>query len=151
MISSMMLATSAAWFETSLAAARSATNMRDYLQAFHAADAGLALCSRAVRAGSAPVVQTDTDEPAKPVAWKRQGAFEAAAFTPEATWPGSARPPQCLIETWRLKARPDTQAFLLTARGFGARPDTQVWLQLELVIDGDKVERHWRRVAARPF
>ncbi len=63
LISSMMLATSAAWFETSLAAARRAANMRDHLQAFHAADAGLVLCSRAVSAGAAPVVQTPSAEP----------------------------------------------------------------------------------------
>jgi hypothetical protein len=29
--------------------------------------------------------------------------------------------------------------------------ESQTWLQLELVVDGEKVERHWRRVAARPF
>jgi hypothetical protein len=32
LISVMMLATSAIWFETSLAAARAATNARDYLR-----------------------------------------------------------------------------------------------------------------------
>ncbi|MFL6638484.1 MAG: PilX N-terminal domain-containing pilus assembly protein, partial [Paraburkholderia graminis] len=41
LISAMLLATSAAWFEASLAAARSAVNVRDYLQAFHAADSAL--------------------------------------------------------------------------------------------------------------
>lgn len=41
LISAMLLATSAAWFEASVAAAHSAVNVRDYLQAFHAADSAL--------------------------------------------------------------------------------------------------------------
>jgi hypothetical protein len=53
LISAMMLATSAVWFKTSLAAARSATNVRDYLQAFHAADSALNLCARSVIAAGA--------------------------------------------------------------------------------------------------
>ena len=48
-------------------------------------------------------------------------------------------------------ARPEARAYLLTARGFGRTRDSQAWVQLELVLDGEKVERHWRRVAARPF
>ena len=155
LISAMMLTTSAAWFETSLAAARAATNVQDYLQAFHAADSALTLCARSVIAADAatpaapPLASVEpTPEPAQ---WKLESAFEAAAITPVAQWPGSLRAPQCLVEAWPLAARADTHAYLLTSRGFGRTSDSQVWLQMELVIDGMAVERHWRRVAARPF
>jgi hypothetical protein len=55
------------------------------------------------------------------------------------------------VEAWQLTTRPEAKAYLLTARGFGRTQETQTWLQLELVVDGEKIERHWRRVAARPF
>ncbi|HEX7937166.1 MAG TPA: pilus assembly PilX N-terminal domain-containing protein [Paraburkholderia sp.] len=150
LISAMLLATSAAWFETSLAAARSAMNVRDYLQAFHAADSALTLCARSVigstdSSGAPPAVG------AAPTQWKVEPAFEGAALTPVAQWPGSSRAPQCMVEPWRLASRPDARAYLLTSRGFGKSKESHVWLQMELVIDGDKIERHWRRVAARPF
>lgn len=152
LISAMMLATSAAWFETSLAAARSASNVRDYLQAFHAADAALTLCARQVvavaatePAAAAPVA------PGEPTQWKLEAAFEAGAVAPVAQWPGSLRAPQCLIEAWRLGTRADVRAYLLTSRGFGRTKESQVWLQMELVIASERIERHWRRVAARPF
>lgn len=148
LISSMMLTTSAAWFEATLTATRGAANLRDTLQAFHAADAALTLCARSILAGVAPSAPATTGEPA---GWKLESTFTAAATTPIAQWPGSVLPPQCLVEEWRLAARPDAQAFLLTARGFGRTRDAQAWLQLEMVVDGSKVERHWRRVAARPF
>ena len=137
LISSMMLVTSAAWFEASLAASRSTANLRETLQAFHAADSALTLCARAVLSGTAPI-----------------GAIavaSAGAFTPIAQWSGSVAPPQCLVEAWRLATRPEAKAYLLTARGFGRTQESQTWLQLELVVDGEKIERHWRRVAARPF
>jgi Tfp pilus assembly protein PilX len=148
----MMLVTSAAWFETSLAAARGATNVRDYLQAFHAADSALTLCARSVDA--AANAQSGAPAPlasGEPAQWKLAAAFETGAVTPVAQWPGSLRPPQCLIEAWRLSTRADARAYLLTSRGFGRVSESQVWLQMELVIDGEKIERHWRRVAARPF
>ncbi|MFM0417378.1 hypothetical protein PQQ69_23640 [Paraburkholderia aromaticivorans] len=152
LISAMMLATSAAWFETSIAAARGATNVREYLQAFHAADSALTLCTRSVIARattqSAAPLPTVSGEP---VQWKLEAAFEAGAVTPVAQWPGSLRAPQCLVEAWRLATRTDARAYLLTSRGFGRTNASQVWLQVELVIDGEKIERHWRRVAARPF
>jgi len=151
LISTMMLATSAVWFETSLAAARSATNVRDYLQAFHAADSALISCTRIVIAAAAGTVAPQPVASGEPVQWKLKSAFEAGALTPVAQWPGSLRAPQCLIEAWRLANRADAQAYLLTSRGFGRSDDSQVWLQMELVIDGEKIERHWRRVAARPF
>ncbi|APA87017.2 pilus assembly protein [Paraburkholderia sprentiae WSM5005] len=150
LISAMMLATSAIWFETSLAAARAATNVRDYLQAFHAADSALTLCVRNVlsTSGDASNVPLASGEPAQ---WRLETAFDAGAATPVAQWPGSSRGPQCLIEPWRLASRPNATAYLLTARGFGQNSESQVWLQTELVIENGAIERHWRRVAARPF
>jgi hypothetical protein len=151
LISAMLLTTSAAWFETSLAAARSTMNVRDYLQAFHAADSALNLCARRVIASADPGMVAPPAAAGEPTQWKLETAFAAAALTPVAQWPGSPRAPECLVEAWRLAGRPDASAYLLTSRGFGRSKESQVWLQMELVIDGEKIERHWRRVAARPF
>ncbi len=148
LISSMMLVTSAAWFETSLAAVRASANLRDALQAFHAADSALTLCARAVATGSAPVRSAVLTEP---MAWKIESTFIGNAYTPIAIWPGSVAPPQCLAEAWRLNTRPEAQAWLLTARGCGATVDSQAWVQMQLVVEGGKTEQHWRRIAARPF
>ncbi|WP_144158274.1 PilX N-terminal domain-containing pilus assembly protein [Paraburkholderia sp. BCC1885] len=148
LIASMMLVTSAAWFETSLASARASANLRDALQAFHAADSALTLCVGAVVAGNAPVTAAVATEP---TGWKFEPTFTSGAFTPIAAWPGSAAPPQCLVEAWRLSARPEAKGYLLTARGFGGSRESQAWLQLEFVMAGDKTEQHWRRIAARPF
>jgi hypothetical protein len=148
LISSMMLTTSAAWFEATLAATRGAANLHDALHAFHAADSALKFCARIVMTGATPVASISTTEP---VGWKHEPEFTAGAVTPAAQWPGSVLPPQCLMEGWRLTARPDARAYLLTARGFGRARNSQAWLQLELVVDGETTERHWRRVAARPF
>jgi hypothetical protein len=148
LISSMMLVTSAAWFESALIATRSAANLRDALQAFHAADSALKLCARIVVAGAAPVTPISAVEP---VSWKLEPSFTAGAITPVAQWPGSILPPQCLVEGWRLIALPDARAYLLTARGFGRSRESQAWVQLELILDGQVIEQHWRRVAARPF
>ena len=147
----MMLATSAAWFETSLAAARAATNVHDYLQAFHAADSALTLCARSVIAAGAEAPAGSPVASGEPTQWRLETAFEAGAVTPVAQWPGSLRAPQCLIEAWRLAIRPDARAYLLTSRGFGRTNESEVWLQMELVIEGETIESHWRRVAARPF
>lgn len=148
LISSMMLITSAAWFEASLAAARATANLGDARQAFHAADSALTLCARSVVAGAAPVVAAVA---AEPTGWKLEPTFAANAFAPVTQWPGSVAAPQCLVEAWRLIDRPEALAYLLTAQGFGRTRESQAWLQLELVVDGEKIERHWRRVAARPF
>jgi Tfp pilus assembly protein PilX len=150
LIASMMLATSAAWFEQSVAAARGAAGMYDRLLAFHAADSALAKCARNVIAGSASVMPAGVGEPA---GWRSQAIFAANAVGSTVAWPAalSLHPPRCLIEAWRLVNRPDAQAYLLTARGYGRSQDSQAWLQLQLVVDGSVVERHWRRVAARPF
>jgi Tfp pilus assembly protein PilX len=153
LMSAMMLTTSAVWFETSLAATRAAANVRDYSQAFHAADSALTSCARNVVSSAADADAAAPPQAAsgEPVQWKLQDAFEAGAITPFAQWPGSVRAPQCLTEAWRLSNRADARAYMLTARGFGRTSDSQVWLQLELVIDGETVERHWRRVVAKPF
>jgi type IV pilus assembly PilW-like protein len=149
MLSSMMLATSAAWFETSVAAARGTANVHDQLVAFHAADSALTLCAQRVLAGD--VRSAEPTAAVEPVAWKQPATFGAAAFAPVAKWHGSFEPPQCAIEAWRLAARPAAHAWLITAHGYGSTPDAQAWLQLQLVVDNGIVERHWRRVAARPF
>ncbi|WP_144110165.1 pilus assembly protein [Paraburkholderia sp. BCC1886] len=150
LISAMLLATTAAWFETTIAAARAAANVRDYLQAFQAADSALTSCARRVIAseessGTLPIAAGE------PQQWKLEAAFEAGATTFVTQWPGSRRAPQCLIEAWRPASRADVRAYLLTARGMGRTQESQVWLQMQLVVQGGKVERHWRRVAARPF
>lgn len=151
LMSAMMLGTSAAWFETSLAAARGGANVREYLQAFHAADSALTLCARSVVSAAGMQSAAPPRAAGEPTQWKLEAAFEAGAIQPVAQWPGSLRAPQCLIEAWRLAARADARAYLLTSRGFGRTKDSQVWLQMELVIEGERIERHWRRVAARPF
>jgi hypothetical protein len=148
LIASMMLVTSAAWFETSLATARASTNLRDTLQAFHAADSALTLCARAVATGNPAAIDAVATEPS---GWQSESTFTAGAITPISTWPGSIAPPQCLAEPWSLSARPEAKAWLLTARGYGASKDSQAWLQMELVVEDDRTERHWRRVVARPF
>lgn len=148
-IASMMLVTSAAWFEASLLEARNASAIADHLRAFHAADAALALCTRALVEGSATV--PEQLQPGEPAQWRQTSIFEQQAITPAATWRGSMRPPQCLFEPWRIDDRPEARAFLITARGFGAGDDTQSWLQAQVVLEDARVETHWRRVAARPF
>jgi len=153
LIAAMMLATSAAWFEQSITSGRNASGMYDHLLAFHAADSALTVCARSLVTGSMQGIPAAEGEP---VGWRSQTAFEASAIAPFASWPTSlsARAPQCLIETWTLTNRTDrkdARAYLVTARGFGRNADAQAWLQLQLVIDGNVVEKHWRRVAARPF
>jgi hypothetical protein len=154
LIVAMMLVTSAAWFETALLEARNTNAIADHLQSFHAAEAALVSCSRSLTNGSldAPVASTQSGEPQ---AWRRRDSFEPQALTPIATWPGSVRAPQCVVEAWRIGSRPLARAYLITARGFGASEDAQSWLQEELVIEGTgeavHVEHHWRHVVARPF
>jgi Tfp pilus assembly protein PilX len=148
-LSSMMLATSVAWFETSITAARGVANLQDELIAFHAADAALQRCAQRVLAGTLVVAQPTVD--GEPAGWRLSTSFDANAFAPIARWTGSVQPPQCLPEAWRLASRPAAQAWLVTARGYGRVQESQVWLQLQLVVQDGAVERHWRRIAARPF
>ncbi|ACC71617.1 pilus assembly protein [Paraburkholderia phymatum] len=150
LIAALMLTTSAAWFEQTVAAARDAAGIADHLVALHGADSALSACARSLLNGSLTGVPGASGEP---VGWKSQATFESGAIAPFASWPTSLsfRAPQCLIETWRLTNRTNAQAYLVTARGYGRSADSQMWLQLQLVIDGGAVERHWRRIAARPF
>ncbi|SDC28785.1 hypothetical protein SAMN05421548_105179 [Paraburkholderia lycopersici] len=154
LIVSMMLVTSAASFEAALMERRNADAVADHLQSFHAADAALVLCARALTEGSLAVSAAATQS-GEPQAWRRQDSFERQSVTPVAAWPGSARAPQCVVEAWRIDSRPLARAYLLTARGFGASEDTESWLQDQLVIEAageaTRVEHHWRHVVARPF
>ncbi|MDE1183417.1 hypothetical protein [Paraburkholderia sp.] len=155
LISSMMLTTAAAWFDTSLAAARAARNIAGHVSAFHAADSMLRVCARAVLSGAATVVAGTPGVTTEPVAWKSSATFDSRAVSSfaasSASWPGTAKPPQCVAETWQIAGRPSVRGYLLTARGYGQSEDIQAWLQLQLAVDGDQVERHWRRIASRPF
>ncbi|PCE25549.1 hypothetical protein BWP39_13555 [Paraburkholderia acidicola] len=144
----MMLVTSAAWFEASLASARGTANTQGHLQAFHAADAALASCAQMALANTTTALP---DVAGEPEGWRRAATFEARAQTPATQWPGSLRPPQCLIEGWQLATRPDARAWLITARGFGTTLASQAWLQLTLVVEDGRTERHWRQIVARPF
>jgi hypothetical protein len=147
LLASAMLATSIASFEASIAAVRRAANFGDHLRAANAADAALLLCVRALDAGLAPVLPHATGEPSQ---WRRPDIFDGpAALAPLREWPGSARPPQCVIESGRLSQRPHAQAYWVTARGFGADESAEAWLQLVLVRDRGAEERHWRRITAR--
>jgi Tfp pilus assembly protein PilX len=150
LIVSMMLATSAAWFEMALFEARNAGAVVDQLRSFRAAEAGLALCTRALTGGTA-MAPAPPAQSGEPQGWRRHDTFEALATIPVSSWPGSVRPPQCFVEAWRIDTRPTVRAFLVTARGFGSTEDAQSWVQMQLVVDGTRIERHWRRVVARPF
>jgi Tfp pilus assembly protein PilX len=150
LIAAMMLTTSAAWFEQTVVAARNAAGILDHLVAMHAADSALTVCARNLVNGSLAGTPPASGEP---VGWKSQATFESNAIAPFASWPASlsVRAPQCLVEAWRLSNRANAQAYLITARGYGRSVDSQMWMQLQVVIDGGVVEKHWRRVAARPF
>lgn len=64
LIVSMMLVTSAAWFESALLGSRNANAVADQLQSFHAADAALVLCSRALTDGAISALPaTQSGEP----------------------------------------------------------------------------------------
>ena len=147
LLASAMLATSIASFDASIAAARRAANIDDHLRAANAADAALSLCVRALDTGVAPMLAPATGEPAQ---WRQPRIFDGpAAFAPLPRWPGSARPPQCVIESARLARRPDAQAYWVTARGFGADETAQAWLQLVIVRERGSEQRRWRRIVER--
>jgi Tfp pilus assembly protein PilX len=145
LLSAMMAVTASAWLQTSLVATRAAVAARERIQAFHAADSALIRCSRMLDA-ALPAVSASSHEP---VQWRSKAAFEgvaAPALTPFAEWPYARRAPQCLIETWM---RSETGAtYLITARGFAAKSESEAWLQVRVDESG---ARHWRRVVARPF
>ena len=147
-VASMMLVTSAAWFEISMAQTRHAANVHDHIRAAQAADGALLLCARALRAGVAPVLPAQGGDRAH---WKEAAAFqEAGAYEPVPSWAGSARPPQCVIEAMSIAGRPDASAYCITARGFGAKASTEAWLQLVLMTEAGRERRAWRRIVAAP-
>lgn len=158
MIASMVLTTSAAWLEASIAQARHAANVHDHLRAAHGADSALALCADALRAGVAPVLSTRTGE--RPH-WARPGAFESMdAYEPAASWPGSARVPQCVIEARLPEGKSDAHTYWITSRGFGANEAVQARVQLMIVLGAGNERREgpaaqegrersaWRRIVA---
>jgi len=148
MLVSMMLTTSAVWLEAWTALSRFDTNVHEHLRATQAADSALVLCARDWRAGIAPVLPAPHGAPAH---WTEGGAFEqGAAYEPVPAWPGSARAPQCLIEAVTLENPANRQAYWITARGFGARESTQVWLQLMIVSDAGRERQAWRRIVSPP-
>jgi Tfp pilus assembly protein PilX len=142
-----MLATSIASFDASIAATRRVSNFDGHLRAANAADAALSLCARALDSGLAPVL---THAPGQPPNWRQRGVFDGpAAYAPLPRWPGSARPPQCIVERLRLAKRPHALGFRITARGFGATEAAEAWLQLLIVREGGVEARRWRRIARR--
>jgi hypothetical protein len=121
--------------------------MRERAQAFHAADSALIRCSRMLSAAS-------PSPGAEPARWRLKASFEgpaAAAITPFAEWPYAYRAPQCLIESWAQADQAGSTSYLITARGFGASPESEAWLQLRIDIVDGAGSQHWRRVVARPF
>jgi Tfp pilus assembly protein PilX len=154
LISSMLLVTAAAWLEAALVGARATGNSEDRVQAFHSADSALLRCTR-IALDSLPEPRNITGPlGSEPNKWRLKASFEGAsanAVMPFATWPHSAKPPQCLIEAWPRRASDGGEAFLITARGFGRRVESESWLQQQIEITESGVAGHWRRVVAKPF
>lgn len=148
MLASMMLTTSAAWFEASIAQARLSASVHEHLRATQAADAALELCSDALREGIAPVQPA---LPGLPPAWTQAGNFDGpSAYEPIPSWPGSVRAPQCVIEVVPVGGGSDGHAYRITARGFGATPAAQAWLQRAIRYEDGRERRAWRRIVAIP-
>lgn len=146
MLAAMMLTTTAAWLEVSFAQTRHAADVHAHLRASHAAQSALTLCDQALRAGGAPVLSAPHGLPPH---WTTAGAFDhPAAYEPVPSWPGSARPPQCLIEEARFEGNPDARGYWITARGFGANEAARAVLQLVIRQEGGRERRAWRRVLA---
>ena len=145
LLAAMILVTASAWLQTSLVAARATVAARERVQAFHAADSALIRCSRMLSLALAPTSQSPNDEPSR---WRMKTSFDGAsaiAIAPFAAWPYARRAPQCLIESWA------GASYLVTARGFGATPESEAWLQLRIDVADGASTQHWRRVVARPF
>ncbi|SAK95518.1 pilus assembly PilX family protein [Caballeronia ptereochthonis] len=146
-LAAMMLVTASAWLQASLVAARSAVAVRERVQAFHAADSALIRCGRMLSG----VSRSPGDESSR---WRSKTSFEgpaAAAISPFAAWPYAYRAPQCLIESWTQTDAAASASYLITARGFGATPDSEAWLQLRIDVADGVSTQHWRRVVAKPF
>lgn len=148
LVAAMMLTTSAAWLEASIAHRRYSVNVHEHLRATHAADGALALCARDLRAGRAPVLPAWGSTPEQ---WTKAETFEGPfAYEPAPSWPGSARAPQCVIEAAVVEGHPDARAYWITARGFGASASAQAWLQLMIAVEAGRERRAWRRIVAAP-
>lgn len=144
MLASMMLTTSAAWLEASIAQARLSAGVHEHLRATQAADVALTLCADALQAGVAPVLPASSESPP---AWMKVETFEGpAAYEPVSSWPGSVSAPRCVIEVLPVEGR--AGAYRITARGFGATRTAQAWLQLTLWNEGGRQRRAWRRIVA---
>lgn len=142
---------------------RTAVNREDNVRALHAADAGLILCLRRLVNGHAPVRNWLGE--GEPAYWRTPAAFnglQPAAFSLAISWPDTAKPPQCLIETKpaQLSSLPSppslgpTQAkqaiYLVTVRGFGATLEAQAWAQSIVVFDRGAIHYRWRLIVVRP-
>ena len=148
MLAAMMLTTSAAWLEASIAHRRYGANVQEHLRATQAADGALVLCARDLKAGVAPVLPAASRAPEQ---WTRAETFEGAfAYEPAPSWPGSARAPQCVIEAALVEGDAEGRAYWVTARGFGASESAQAWLQLVIVYEAGAERRAWRRIVAVP-
>lgn len=82
--------------------------------------------------------------------------FEGAAriaVQPVRRWRNGSRAPQCLIEESTSTPARGVRTYLLTARGFSAGDETEIWLQALTSVDRPRrlVHRAWRAVAGRPF
>ncbi|ATF36021.1 hypothetical protein CO709_23555 [Burkholderia thailandensis] len=152
-LTASLIVMSFAWFEIAKTEVQRMTSVASRSIAFRAADAALEACADALESSAAPFPSasgggTPTREPS---GWRQPGVFDGiGAFSPYAGWPGAAQAPSCLIEAWKLPARPDVRAYLVTARGVGATHDTVEWLQLQIAIESGRIERRWRRVVGRP-
>jgi type II secretory pathway pseudopilin PulG len=144
----MIVAASASALDGALAQRRRTVSHRQHAQALLAADAALAACVRALRAGTAPVLPQVDREPGQ---WLRAAVLDGPeALTPWPMWPGAARPPQCVIEPWLSPRLPAARLATVTARGFGADATVQSWVQLALVDDEAGPRQNWRRLATVP-
>jgi len=153
MLSAALLAIGAATFDLVKATLRVTGNLSQRVQAFHAADAALSMCERRIAAGNLDALPAASA--GEPREWRRQARFDDAASAARHVaqrWPAAATPPQCLIEQWLVAGSPGTRRYLITARGFGVRPDDQAWLQAIVTQDAaGRIVARWRSVAARPF
>ncbi|MDR5809894.1 hypothetical protein [Caballeronia sp. LZ019] len=150
LLAGTMLVTASAWLQTSLVAARTTMAARERIQAFHAADSALLRCSRMLSA-ALPGTGSPNQEPAR---WRLRASFEGAsavAIAPFIAWPYAMRAPQCLIEAWTRSGQSSSASYLVTARGFGAQPQSEAWLQMRIDSADGIVTQHWRRVVAKPF
>ncbi|WP_408119054.1 hypothetical protein [Caballeronia grimmiae] len=132
------------------ASCESLASRSDGVQVRYAADSALQRCSRMLSA-ALPATGAVDQEPAR---WRLRASFEGAsalAVAPFVTWPYAMRAPQCLIEAWARSGQSAAMSYLVTARGFGAQPQSEAWLQMRTDLADGVITQHWRRVVAKPF